>query len=165
MANIFLEHVESELLPSFNGISPTFWWRYVDDILSLVPKNFDLENFLHFINNIYPTLNFTYEWEVEEKIPFLDVLIHNCRANLKFSVFRKPTNSESYLHFFSYNALHIKVGLAQSLFLRDYRICSHEYLEDEIDHIFQTLKKLAYPNDILKKALSKARKAFYKPKI
>ena len=55
LANIFLEHVESELLPSFNGISPTFWWRYVDDILSLVPKNFDLKNFLHFINNIYPT--------------------------------------------------------------------------------------------------------------
>ena len=84
---------------------------------------------------------------------------------MKFSVFRKPTNSESYLHFFSYNALHIKVGLAQSLFLRAYRICSHEYLEDEIDHIFKTLKKLAYPNDILKKALSKAPKAFYKPKI
>ena len=95
LANIFLEHVESEMLSSFDGISPSFWWRYVDDVLCLVPKTFELKKFLSFINNIYPTLNFTYEWEEKSKIPFLDILIHNCKTNLKFSVYRKPTNSES----------------------------------------------------------------------
>ena len=151
LANIFLEHVESELIPKYKGSLPTFWWRYVDDVLSLVPSNFNLKHFLAFLNNLYPTLTFTYEWEIEQKIPFLDVLIHNIKTGLKFSVFRKPTHSEGYLHFFSYSAPHIKVGLVQSLFLRAYRVCSPEFLNNEIDHIFRSLEKLAYPKHILKK--------------
>ena len=112
LGNLFLEHIESEFLHLFPGIQPSFWWRYVDDVISLVKPDFDLDQFLCFINNLYPTLKFTYEWESGEKIPFLDVLIHNCKTHLKFSVFRKPTNS-SYLHFFSFNEINIKVGLAQ----------------------------------------------------
>jgi len=162
LANMFLEHIESELLPRYTGIVPTFWWRYVDDILSLVPSNFDLNHFLSFINNLYPTLKFTHEWEVDQKIPFLDVLIHNFKTKLSFSVYRKPTNSEGYLHFFSYSALYIKSGLAQSLFLRALRVCSPEFLEDEIKHIFESLKKLAYPKHILNKSLTKARRTFFK---
>ena len=89
LASLFLEHVESEMLPGYSGVQPIFWKRYVDDVLSLVSKNFDLENYLDFINSLYPTLKFTYEWESNNKIPFLVVLIHNCRSRLKFSVFRK----------------------------------------------------------------------------
>ena len=161
LANMFLEHIESDFLPKYNRVKPTFWWRYVDDVLSLVPLNFNLEHFLDFLNNLYPTLKFTFEWEVEHKIPFLDVMIHNLETNLSFSVYRKPTNSEGYMHFFSYSALYIKVGLAQSLFLRALRVCSKEFLDEEINHIFNSLKKLAYPQHILKKALTKARRTFY----
>ena len=161
LANMFLEHVESELLPKYNGVKPTFWWRYVDDVLSLVPLNFNLDHFLNFLNNIYPSLKFTFEWECEHKIPFLDVMIHNLETKLSFSVYRKPTNSEGYLHFFSFSALYIKVGLAQSLFLRALRVCSPEFLDDEINHIFKSLKKLAYPQHVLKRALTKARKTHY----
>ena len=163
LANIFLEHVESELLPNYNGVKPLFWWRYVDDVLGLVPANFVLNDFLIFINSLYPTLKFTHEWEIDGKIPFLDVLIHNLSTHLEFSVYRKPTNSESYLHFFSYNEPHIKVALAQSLFLRAYRVCSPTFLNSEIDHIFNSLKKLAYPEHILKKSLNKAKKSFFNP--
>ncbi len=109
LANLFLEHIESEILPNFPGIKPYFWVRYVDDILSLVPANFDLNVFMDFINS-YPSLKFTFEWEDNGKIPFLDVLIHNCLSHLKFSVYRKPTNAEAYLHYFSFTATNIKIG-------------------------------------------------------
>ena len=165
LANMFLEHVESELLPRYKGVNPTFWCRYVDDILSLVPSNFILEDFLKFINNLYPTLSFTHEWEIEQKIPFLDVLIYNLKTKLNFSVYRKPTNSEGYLHFFSHSALYIKSGLAQSLFLRALRVCSPEYLDFEINHIFASLQKLAYPKHILNKSLKKARRTFYRNNV
>ena len=89
-------------------------------------------------------------------------MIHNFKTKLSFSVYRKPTNSEGYLHFFSYSALYIKSGLAQSLFLRALRVCSPEFLEDEIKHIFESLKKLAYPKHILNKSLTKARRTFFK---
>ena len=56
------------------------------------------------------------------------------------------------------------MGLAQSLFLRAYRICSPEYLDDEINHIFQTLNKLAYPNEILKKNLILSKENFLQTK-
>ena len=161
LANLFLEHVESELLPLYTGVKPIFWKRYVDDILCLVSPDFDLNHFLNFINSFYPSLKFTHEWSVNAKIPFLDMMIHNCKTCLKFDVFRKPTHSETYLHYFSYASEDIKLGVVQSLFLRAYRICSPEFLDSEIDHIKNSFKQLAYPQNILKKALLKARKVHF----
>ena len=51
LANLFLEHVESELLPLYTGVKPIFWKRYVDDILCQVFPEFDLDHFLNFINS------------------------------------------------------------------------------------------------------------------
>ena len=161
LANLFLEHVESELLPLYTGVPPIFWKRYVDDCLSLVSEDFDLNHFLNFINSLYPSLKFTFEWSENGKIPFLDILIYNCNDHLKFDVFRKKTNSESYLHYFSYASETIKSGIAQSLFLRAYRICDKEYLQKEIDHIKTSLKKLAYPEKVLNKALKRAKKTHF----
>ena len=164
LAGLFLEHFESEILPLYAGQQPLFWKRYVDDVLSLVPEDFHLPSFMEFINSRYPTLKFTFEWESENKIPFLDVVIHNCGTYFKYSVYRKPTHSESYLHYFSYCAPSIKMGVAQSLFLRALRVCSSEYLESELSHVFGVLKSLAYPNYILNKALSKAKRVHHRTK-
>ena len=76
LANLFLEHIESELLPLYSGVQPTFWKRYVDDVLCMVPHNFDLNSFLIFINGFYSTLHFTFEWEKDDRISFLYVCIH-----------------------------------------------------------------------------------------
>ena len=161
LANLFLEHVESELLPQYNGNKPIFWKRYVDDILCLVSPEFDLEHFQKFINSLYPSLKFTHEWSVNAKISFLDILIHNCKTCLKFSIFRKPTHSETYLHYFAHASEDIKLGIAQSLFLRAFRICSPEFLDNEINHIKCSFRNLAYPPKVLNKALLKARKVHF----
>ena len=162
LAGLFLEHVESEILPLYAGPQPLFWKRYVDDVLCLVPDDFELEPYLQFLNSIYPTLKFTYEWESDGKIPFLDVLIDNCSTSFKFSVYRKPTHSESYLHYFSYCASSIKLSVAKSLFLRALRVCNDENLQMEFNHIKTSLKRLAYPERVLKNALNKAKKHHFK---
>ena len=51
--------------------------------------DFDLNAFLDFINSFYPSLKFTYEWSCENKISFLDILIHNLETCVKFDIFRK----------------------------------------------------------------------------
>lgn len=33
ISGLFLEYIESEILPSFAGVKPLFWKRYIDDIL------------------------------------------------------------------------------------------------------------------------------------
>lgn len=104
LANFLLEHVETEILPLYTGIFPNLWLRYVDDVLCLVSPNFQIDAFLHYLNSLYPTLKFTFEFELNHKMPFLDVLIHNCYSHLKFSVYRKPTNAEAYLHYYSCTA-------------------------------------------------------------
>ena len=162
MACLFLEYVESELLVNYTGVKPLFWYRYVDDVLCLIPEDFDLNNYLDFINNLCPSLKFTFELESDGKIPFLDVLIHRFENDLKFSVYRKSTHSESYLHFYSMTALNVKIGVAQGLFLRALRICDPSYLDDEINHIKCSLTKLAYPDDVLNKALSKAKTSYFR---
>ena len=164
LASIFLEHVEEELIPTFSGVRPHLWLRYVDDVLSLVPKEFDLHSFVSFINSLYPTLKFSFELETCDSIPFLDVLIKKVCSTLRFSVYRKSTHSNSYVHFFSFHPLLMKMNVAQGQFLRALRICSPEYLEDELDFIFRSFSKLAYPRDVLNKALGKAKSTYFRPK-
>jgi hypothetical protein len=164
LANFFLEHVESELIPSFPGSKPFFFVRYVDDILAAVDAKFDLNPFLTFLNSFYPSLNFTFEWETNSCMPFLDVLIIRSQTHLTFKVFRKSTHSNNYLHFFSFHPVSVKLSVARGLFLRAFRICSSVYLDEEIRFIFKSLSKLGYPNHFLNKALSLAKSSFYRPK-
>ena len=83
---------------------------------------------------------------------------------LQFSVYRKPTHSNSYLHYFSFSHKSIKLGLAQSLFLRALRVCCDDFLTEEINFITNLLKQLAYPDKILKNALTKAKRTFFRSK-
>ena len=64
---------------------------------------------------------------------------------LKFKVHRKPTNKESYVHFYSGHADRVKSGVVLGFFLRAFRICSKEFLDDEIQHILRAFTKLRYP--------------------
>ena len=143
------------------GIKPSFWVRYVDDVLALVNSEFDLDVFLHFLNSLYPSLNFTHEWESNGSISFLDVTISKSEVGLKFKVFRKSTFSNSYLHFYSFHFVKIKLSMAQGLFLRALCICSPEFLDDEIKFIFSSLCNRAYPVSLLNKALSRAKRTHF----
>ena len=89
LANLFLEYVESELIPLYSGSKPIFYVRYVDDVLAIVDSNFSLDPFLNYMNSLFPTLKFTYEWDSPDSIPFLDVLILKRSSSPAFKVFRK----------------------------------------------------------------------------
>ncbi|MEL7523226.1 MAG: GIY-YIG nuclease family protein, partial [Cyanobacteria bacterium J06553_1] len=146
-----------ELLSAILPPSVT-WYRYVDDIFSVWPNALSgFDDFLHSLNNLVPSIKFKVEWEVDNKLPFLDIQLHNVNDSLKFSVYRKPTHSGSYLHFFSYHPLHVKKSVVSSMFLRAHRVCSNEFLDSEINYIFDSFGKLGYPRYFLKQALSRAR--------
>lgn len=164
LANFFLEMVESEHLCNYSHSLPKFWGRYVDDVLAIIPDDFDLPDFLAFINSFFPSLKFTIEMEKDKTIPFLDILIERLGNSFKFRVYRKPSNSNSYLHFFSYHTFTIKVAVAQGIFLRAFRISDRSYLSEEISFIFGCFTKLGYPRFVLDRALHLAKRSFYCPK-
>ena len=168
LANLCMEFLERnyiQVLP--DNIKPILWVRYVDDIFIIYQHDeASLNRFLTTINNLLPTIKFTVESEEDGKLPFLDVLvIHNKDTrSLSFKVYRKPTNSENYIHYYSHHSPNTKANIVTNMFSRALKICDPPYLDQEIDHILLTFKNLGYPQFFLRKCLSRANRQWYNPR-
>ena len=160
LSNIYMEFFESRLIPPI-WMSQISWFRYVDDILVVFKKNLNIDNFLDVINNLVPSIKFTTEIEVNGKIPFLDTLVHRSSNEFKYSIYRKPTNNLTYVHYFSGHTLNVKRSVFQSMFLRALRVCSPEFFDEEIAIIKSIGEKLCYPDHFLERCHDFAKKTFY----
>ena len=107
LCNIFMEYFETELVPRVCNIH---WLMYGDDLFLIWPDDMDFDQFFIALNNLHPTIKFKYEWEVNGKLPFLDVTVglYKNTNMLLFSVFGKSTNSCSYIHFYSSKSQNVK---------------------------------------------------------
>ena len=130
-----------------------------------MPKDLDIEETLTSLNAVNPKIQFTAELERENQLAFLDTCIMRTKNSLKFKVFRKPTNKEDYVHFYSAHADRVKSGIVIGFFLRAFRICDKEYLEQEIEHIYKTFERLKYPRGFLIRQKKKAREIIKLKKI
>ena len=160
----FLEKMYVQTLP--DDIRAIFWVRYVDDIFIIYQHGDEkFIEFLNFINNLIPSIKFTVEYEENGKIPFLDVLVihDNINHGFSFTVYRKPMNTEGYIHFFSKHSITVKQNVVSNMFNRAFRICDPLFIDDEILHIKNSFSKLGYPLHFIEKSLSKARKHWYNP--
>jgi len=76
----------------------------VDDILLIFdPNHSDIQSILTDFNTLHPNLNFTAEIERDNTINYLDISIHKTLHELKASVYRKPTFTDSII---PYNSNH-----------------------------------------------------------
>ena len=163
LSNIFMEFLEFDIFANFIDFEFE-WFRYVDDVWAIVPNYLNLPAFLDRLNNFHHSIKFKIEIENNGKLPFLDILLTRSIDNsIKFSVYRKPTHSNSYIHAYSRHSYNFKVATISGIFLRAYRICSPEFLDAEIDYIFNTFYKLGYNFQMINSAHFKARKSFYVP--
>ena len=168
LANIYMEYFETELRSKLR-LQPSFWWRFVDDIICIWPHGQDtFQTFLNGLNRLAPSINFTVEWEILQednglaKLPFLDTLIHRSPLGIKFSVYRKPTHCHMYIHYFSYHAPSLKKGVLSGLFLRALRISSPCFLQAELDILWAAFRSLGYPNFYINKSFSMAKSTLRK---
>ena len=112
-----------------------------------------LEQFINYVNNFHPALQFT--WEISEtSVSFLDILVTINGNRLVTSVFYKPTDSHSYLLCCSSHPNHTKWSISFSQFLR---LCS----EDEDFHsrsleMRDFFVQRGYPTSLLDTAFLKA---------
>ena len=132
LACIYLEFSESG---PFKYIIPNtvHYFRYIDDIL-IYPQDLDLHSITDRLNNVEPSIKFTYELEYNYTLPFLDILLIRNINKLEFKVYRKPTCKNGHIHFYSYHNNNTKRGIIIGFYLRALRICSLKY--DEFIYIY-----------------------------
>ena len=163
VANIYMEFYESQLLPNiplFHSIHS--WFRYVDDILAIVPNNFPILPFLTHMNDLIPSIKFTYELQINNIISFLDLsIVQNNNNNLTFKIFRKPTTKNQSLHAFSDHPDYIKKNIILNSFTRSLTLTDPIYIDDELTLIFQMFLDLGYTHYFIQKQYHKARQRIY----
>ena len=94
-----------------------------------------VEYLLSVLNNFHPKIKFTYEMEVESKLAFLDILLHRDGHDIITTVYRKVTNNDVYLNWYSFCPREWKRGTFRSLVQRAYIICSSSHLlKEELKH-------------------------------
>src|SRR5678816_2320025 len=73
---LYLEFYENRLLPSIPIYTQIHsWYRYIDDVLAIIPNNFPIESFINNLNSLVPSIKFTFETPNNGKISFLDLQI------------------------------------------------------------------------------------------
>ena len=100
MANVFLCHLEEKLTTKV--VMPTLYKRYVDDTLAITPSTDVAFDFLSTLNSLHPSLSFTIEFPIDNKIPFIGMEIIKNGTTVETQVYRKPTNTGLLLDFQSH---------------------------------------------------------------
>ena len=153
VANIFMARLEERALEQFSP-RPSMWFRFVDDVFSIV-KRHAVDSLLKHLNNQHPSIQFTREMEESGKLPFLDLAVKRCEGGtLATSVYRKPTHSGRYLNFKSNAPDSVKRSVAASLFHRlDYITTGEEEKKKEEQRIITDLEA----NDFSRPFIDKVR--------
>ncbi len=155
IANIFMEHLEERALESASK-KPSLWLRYVDDTFTLWPHNQDsLDEFLHHLNSICPTIQFTMETESNNQLPFLDITVKRTGPNkIKTEIYRKQTHTDRYLNYRSYHPHHIKNGIINTLNHRAKAICKDQTsLAQETNHLRSVFRSNGYPDAMVNRII------------
>lgn len=122
--------------------------KYVDDLILALPPDKVLE-VLNIFNSYNPNIQFTYEVEQEEKLPFLDmVLVRLSDQSIKTEWYCKPMASGRFLDFLSCHPLHMKMNMVTN-FIQRVRKLSTNMSKLEVDRIIDNhLQTNHYPRSL-----------------
>ena len=153
MANVFLSFYETKWLEQCpNEFKPVFYRRYVDDIFVLFESAEHLSKFHAYLNTCHLYMYFSFEQEINDKLPFLDVEVSRQQGKLVTSVSRKPTFSSVYTHFDSFLPEVYKVGMIYILAYRCFKICSDwTKFHEELNFLKQVYLKNGCPLSFIDK--------------
>ena len=120
--------------------------RYVDDIFVSVSTNKDLNTLRNRMQEI-SGLNFTIEYSINNRIPFLDVLVSNDDGYLNTTVYRKPTDAGKCLNGNSECTNDYIICVLRAYIHRALKVCSTwEQMHTELTYIRQMVVNNGYSN-------------------
>ena len=152
LANVFMCSLEQSI--KRDGLMPSYYRRYVDDTLTVMPDITTAANFLQTLNSRYSSINFTMEVENNGMIPFIGVQLLNRALRIETKVFVKPTNTGLLLHHQSHVDNRYKRALLQTMLDRAYRISSSwSYFTEECERLKSVFVKLKYPESLIDRVI------------
>ncbi|XP_064481243.1 uncharacterized protein LOC135394433 isoform X2 [Ornithodoros turicata] len=150
MANLIMEHVEEQALQKAS-FPVKFYRRYVDDTFVILNRNHvhDLHSIL---DNVEPSVRFTYEVEQNSVLPFLDVSVRQAEAgHIETTVHRKPCDTGNFLHLISHHPPEHKRSMVNTLLDRAKHLASTPELRaSEENTVQRSLTKRGYPPHFIK---------------
>lgn len=156
VASFFMLHFENKVKRM--SWFPRVWLRYVDDVFAIVKKT-EVKNVLEQLCDQFESIDFTVEEEIDEKLPFLDVLIAREAGELKFSIYRKPTATKLYIPEDSHHSKSHKMAAFNSMFHRLFSIpMNQQDFENERSLIMDTAKVNGYNRKTMEKLFEKHQK-------
>ena len=153
LADIVMQDLETHCLNNIKFDIPVFF-RYVDDILALVPIN-KIDDIIRVFNAFHPRLKFTHEMENNGCINFLETTIIRSNTSFKFDWFIKPTASGRFIDFASHHPLSQKIASIICLTDKAFYISDKEFLDTNINKILNLFLKNNYPLKFINKHIHK----------
>ena len=134
------------------------WKRYLDDCFILwKPSWGNIEELFSMLQNLHTQIKFTMENNPKE-IPFLDILITKDKhGKITTDIYRKPTDTQQYLHFKSQHPKSCIKSIPYSLARRTCTIISDQNLrKTRLNELRQTLVQRGYPILLIDKGIELA---------
>ena len=146
-ANFFMAEVENRALENMN-IQPSLYGRYIDDIFVICDS--DVLMLLKDEMMVISGMNFTIEKSVDNKLPFLNVLVERTDNEVKSTVYRKPTDVGRCLNALSDCPDRYKLSVIKGFFFRAKTLCSDKAdMMLEINRAKQILVNNGYTNRLI----------------
>ena len=153
MVNVFMCHLEEKL--TRDGLIPQLYRRYVDDTLARMPNTDAATMFLTTLNGLHPSLSFTMELSVDDRIPFIGIEIIKNGTKLETQVYRKPTNTGLLLHLHSHTDKRYKDSLLKTMLHLAYALSSTtEAFNEECAKLRSIFSRLDYPLSLFDSVIS-----------
>lgn len=153
VANAFMGHLETEMHK--NNQLPKVWHRYVDDVFTIMRRE-EVQPFLKLINSQYESIKFTVEFEQNNHLPFLDLLLTRFKHHIDISVYRKPTTTRRYITSDSYCSFNTKMASFRSMINRMCNLpLSAENYTKELEYIRETADINGYNSHIINNMVEK----------
>jgi len=144
-----MEHTKLYTILSQNNILGCF--RYADNILVVYnDSKTDIDKVLDNFNNAIPAMIFSIEKEIDNSINFLDITVHKSTENFSFSIYRKPTTTDTIIPNDSCHPPEHKHAAIHYMYdrMNSYQL-SKSYKEQEYNIIRQIMYNNKYDPSIL----------------
>jgi hypothetical protein len=140
LANLYLAIIEQHFLSS---IRPFIYYRYIDDIFVVSNIILDKQIFKHYFADL--NINICTNIANDKQVSFLDLNISNdiILKKINFSLYVKPTHTNSYLSISTNHPSHIIKNIPKAQFMRIRRICTSyvDYVHFSRQLLFQFVQK------------------------
>ena len=153
-ANYYMCDLENRAFSELQ-VKPIVYCRYVDDCFVSINNLAELESLKTYFED-HSVLTFTYEIEINKKLPFLDVLVERKDGELHTAVYRKSTNTGECINYNSICPERYKTAVINTFLHRAYTVCSTwELFHSEVSHIRKLLVNNNFPIGLVDETVKK----------